>query len=172
MTTIDYLPRGDKTGSISGVLDNWNSKLYFVGPSARKRIYSFTHAIDGFDFVIDGNPEDDYNSVMEEDLEGEGLSYIKPTNHVYNIDCNGYDVRVVIQPVAEFLTDKDYAGDGVAIQVATGRVVCTPEFVTLPPTMKIDADTPDENAPESLKVFERELVALARKLANERPAEA
>ncbi len=171
MTTNDYLPRGDQTHKVCAALDPFIDCLFLVGSAARKKIYQLSAGVNDFDFVIDGDME--YLSDARKSITDAGLPV---KDHEWGgwgllIDAGGYEVKVRVEPLSEFLLDTLHAGDGFAVRCSDGRCLCTPEYITVPPHVEVRArrpeEIPDAEHVEVLNRFGSELMAMAAKLEAE-----
>lgn len=170
----NILPKHVLTEKLESLLGNVNEYLYFVGDNARNFIYGFPMVSKNFDFIA--YPEASLWKALQGRLRampGIQAGISGPDSVKIELPY-GY---VGISPITtdEFLLSAAYAGDAVAMHVASGRLLCAPEYLTTPPTTIIrrenefglppallfkDADKFAAHR-EALKVFEEATKELA-----------
>lgn len=166
MSTLKYLPvKSEYCDKVAKILDSYAGGLYLVGSAARKYLYNLKAITpEDYDFVYDGSIDDD--NFITNDFEAAFPGKVNRTAHGFSVDAEVLDVNVRIQPIAEFLRQVRFAGDGLAISCADDRPIVIPEYMSLPPVVAIikTEETSDQNNSEwvndhliKLQKFQEEL---------------
>lgn len=165
MTLLKYLPeRSEYATRVAEAINDYAPELYLVGGAARKLTYGLSANTNGYDFVFNVN---EYPDCLIMDLEDAGFKVTG--ENPYKIDCQSFDMTIRAEPIDWFLLKTPFAGDGMAINCASGRTICTAEFTMLKPTKlvnEVDDQTTEwlTKQTENLQRFEDEMIAAVTKI--------
>lgn len=109
--------------------------LYFVGHNARAFLYGLPRPDKGYHFVMSTDSAFS-NKVMLACQDIEGFQNEGDLHEIY-IKGADYDVRIDAIPVEKYLLRSAFAGDGVALNVVSGRLVIIPEYLSMNPIEQI-----------------------------------
>lgn len=142
-----YLPeKSENAVKVGTFLNLYTDRLYLVGSAARKWLYKLSANTDDFDFVVDPS----YYDKIKERFAQEGYKIndnVWGTKDAFEIDCDSFVMKFRNQHAGDFLTSVAFCGDSLAINVASGKPICTPEFMNVVPYGMYEK-YPDLNGPQ------------------------
>lgn len=149
----NILPKDKNSEALQKLLLLSAQSLYLVGENARNFIYGFPVNTPHYRFIAD-------SECVEQLGEIDGMEGFDLDGDVLHVQTDKWSVEVVFEPVADYLLSSLVAGEGVAMHVMTGRLICIPEYLTAKPSSVIRA-VRAYGLPEARPLTEHDKKALA-----------
>lgn len=174
MLLTDILPDKEHAQELMKALGTKADYLYYVGFNAQSFIYGLPSFTSEYNFIL----TDGVDKLQDNDLEGYDEDIGDGDAAWFKVGDNF--ISFIEKPIENHLLGSVFAGDAVVLHVQSGRLLCMPEYLTVPPTQRIRDQyeiglptnplfTNEElwnNHASKLATFEKGVTDLAAKLPN------